>query len=65
MVVQPMDIYQEYKSQYDTIKQEVKFTNIIKGTAVSHIPQFGDAVSPAGDFLTSPNFGICDPTPCR
>jgi hypothetical protein len=37
--------------------------------AVSHIPQFGDAaslagdaVSPAGDLLASPNFGICGTT---
>jgi hypothetical protein len=36
---------------------------------VSHIPQFGDAafpagdaVSPTGDLLASPNFGICDTT---
>jgi len=37
---------------------------------VSHIPQFGDAttspagdaVSPEGDLLASPNFGICDTT---
>jgi len=31
-------------------------------SAVSHIPQFGDAVSPAGDLLASPNFEICDTT---
>ncbi len=31
--------------------------------AVSHIPQFEDAVSPVGDLLASPNFGICDTTP--
>jgi hypothetical protein len=38
---------------------------------VSHIPQFGDvntsptgdAVSPSGDLLASPDFGICDTTP--
>jgi len=37
-----MDIYQEYRSQYDTIKKEVKYTNIIKekmSTAESHILQ--------------------------
>jgi hypothetical protein len=29
-------------------------------SAVSYIPQFGDAASPAGDFLASPHFGVCD-----
>ncbi len=31
-------------------------------TAVSHIPNFGDAVSPAGDAGSSLNFGICNTT---
>jgi hypothetical protein len=39
-------------------------------SSVSHIPNCqdavvslaGDVVSPAGDFLTSPNFGICETT---
>jgi hypothetical protein len=34
-------------------------------TAESHILQIADATSPVGDFLTSPSFGICDPTQCR
>ncbi len=33
--------------------------------AVSHIPQFGDAVPPAGGLLASPTFGICDITSKR
>jgi hypothetical protein len=45
------------------IKQQQKI-------AVSHIPQLGDAntslagdaVSPVGDLLASPNFRICDTT---
>jgi hypothetical protein len=35
---------------------------VTKLSAASHIPQFADAGSPAGDLLTSPNFGICDTT---
>ncbi len=30
--------------------------------ALSHIPKFGDATSPAEDNGASPNFGICETT---
>jgi hypothetical protein len=40
----------------------VKVRKFALNPAVSHIPQFGDAASPAGDLLASPNFGICNTT---
>jgi hypothetical protein len=61
------------RQQYNTtgmvnMNQNVPQMSIVKvrkfalNPAVSHIPQFGDAASPAGDLLASPNFGICNTT---
>ena len=39
------------------------FTCLFFNTAVSHIPELGDApTSPAGDVDASLNFGICENT---
>ncbi len=50
------------KSQKVNLNENRRFYYQQKITAMSHIPEFGDASSTAGDLLPAPNFEICDAT---